>query len=145
MFNASFFAACILPLSTVFTVCEGLGFESGVDKRFHEAPEFYWLYTLLVGLGAGVILWPNFPLVKMILFSQVLNGVLLPFVLIYMVMLINKKGLMKEWTNSAAYNAVAWVSVAIMIGLTLALAAITLKQMVPQAKVMPSTSAPLAH
>ena len=60
-----------------------------------------------------------------------LNGVLLPFVLIYMVMLINKKGLMKEWTNSAAYNAVAWVSVVIMIGLTLALASITIKQMMP--------------
>ena len=129
LFNASFFAACILPLSTAFTVCEGLGFESGVDKRFHEAPEFYWLYTLLIVFGAGVILWPNFPLVKMILASQVLNGVLLPFVLIYMVLLINKKGLMKEWTNSAAYNAVAWVSVAIMIGLTLALASITVKQM----------------
>ncbi len=98
-------------------------------SAFNEAPEFYWLYTLLVALGAGVILWPNFPLVKMILASQVLNGVLLPFVLIYMVLLINKKGLMKEWTNSAAYNAVAWVSVAIMIGLTLALASITVKQM----------------
>jgi NRAMP (natural resistance-associated macrophage protein)-like metal ion transporter len=145
LFNASFFAACILPLSTVFTVCEGLGFESGVDKRFHEAPEFYWLYTLLVGLGAAVILWPNFPLVKMILASQVLNGVLLPFVLIYMVILINKKGLMKEWTNSAAYNAVAWVSVAIMIGLTLALASITVKQMFPQAKLTPATSAPVAQ
>ena len=146
LFNASFFAACILPLSTVFTVCEGLGFESGVDKRFHEAPEFYWLYTLLVVLGAGVILWPNFPLVKMILSSQVLNGVLLPFVLIYMVLLINKKGLMKEWTNSAAYNAVAWVSVAIMIGLTLALASITVKQMMPQAECAPpAASAPVAQ
>ncbi len=122
----------------MFTVCEGLGFESGVDKRFHEAPEFYWLYTLLVVLGAGVILWPNFPLVKMILASQVLNGVLLPFVLIYMVLLINKKGLMKEWTNSAAYNAVAWVSVAIMIGLTLALASITVKQMMQQASAAPA-------
>jgi len=129
LFNASFFAACILPISTAFTVCEGLGFESGVDKRFSEAPAFYWLYTLLVVLGAGVILWPNFPLVKMILFSQVVNGVLLPVVLIYMVMLINKKGLMKEWTNSHLYNAVAWVSVVIMIGLTLALASITVKQM----------------
>jgi hypothetical protein len=130
----------------VFTVCEGLGFESGVDKRFHEAPEFYWLYTLLVALGAGVILWPNFPLVKVILASQVLNGVLLPFVLIYMVLLINKKGLMKEWTNSAAYNGIAWISVAIMIGLTLALAAITVKQMMPQAKaILPSTSAAVAQ
>jgi len=82
-----------------------------------------------VVLGAGVILWPNFPLVKMILWSQVVNGVLLPVVLIYMVMLINKKSLMKEWINSHIYNAVAWVSVVIMIGLTLALAAITVKQM----------------
>ena len=145
LFNASFFAACILPLSTVYTVCEGLGFESGVDKRFHEAPEFYWLYTLLVVLGAGVTLWPNFPLVKMILWSQVLNGVLLPFVLIYMVLLINKKGLMKEWTNSRIYNAVAWVSVVIMIGLTLTLAAITVRQMSPAASVSPAKSSrPLA-
>ena len=146
LFNASFFAACILPLSTVFTVCEGLGFESGVDKRFHEAPEFYWLYTLLVVVGAGVTLWPNFPLVKMILWSQVLNGVLLPFVLIYMVLLINKKGLMKEWTNSRIYNAVAWVSVVIMIGLTLTLAAITVRQMSPSATATPLESTrPLAE
>jgi NRAMP (natural resistance-associated macrophage protein)-like metal ion transporter len=128
LFNASFFAACILPLSTVYTVCEGLGFESGLDKRFHEAPVFYWLYTLLVVLGAGVILIPNFPLIKMILFSQVINGVLLPFVLIYMILLINKRGLMKEWTNSRSYNLIAWVSVAVMIGLTLALVAISIKQ-----------------
>jgi len=128
LFNASFFAACILPLSTVYTVCEGLGFESGLDKRFNEAPVFYWLYTLLVVLGAGVILIPNFPLIKMILFSQVINGVLLPFVLIYMIALINKKGLMKEWTNSRSYNTIAWVSVVVMIGLTLALVAISIKQ-----------------
>ena len=146
LFNASFFAACILPLSTVFTVCEGLGFESGVDKRFHEAPEFYWLYTLLVALGAGIILWPGFPLVKMILWSQVLNGVLLPFVLIYMVLLINKGSLMKEWTNSRIYNAVAWVSVVIMIGLTLALAAISVRQMTQAASAKPAGSTrPLAE
>jgi len=145
LFNASFFAACILPLSTVFTVCEGLGFESGVDKRFHEAPEFYWLYTLLIVLGGGVILWPNLPLVKMILGSQVLNGVLLPFVLIYMVLLINKKALMKEWTNSAAYNAVAWVSVAVMIGLTLALASITVKQLMQESASAPARSTPVAQ
>ena len=93
-----------------------------------------------------MILWPNFPLVKTILASQVLNGVLLPFVLIYMVILINKKGLMKEWTNSRAYNAVAWVSVAIMIGLTLALASITVKQMMPQANAAPAgRSTPVAQ
>jgi Mn2+/Fe2+ NRAMP family transporter len=127
LFNASFFAACILPLSTVYTVCEGLGFESGVDKKFAEAPIFYWLYTLLVAVGAAVILWPEFPLVKMILFSQVINGILLPFVLIYMILLINKKGLMKEWTNSRLYNLISWSSVVVIIGLTLALAAITVK------------------
>ena len=127
LFNASFFAACILPLSTVYTVCEGLGFESGVNRRFHEAPIFYWLYTLLIAVGAGVILLPNFPLVQMILFSQVINGVLLPFVLIFMILLVNRRGLMKEWTNSGLYNLVSWASVAIMIGLTLALVAITIK------------------
>jgi Mn2+/Fe2+ NRAMP family transporter len=142
LFNASFFAACILPLSTVFTVCEGLGFESGVDKRFHEAPVFYWLFTLLIVLGGGVILWPNFPLVKMILFSQVINGVLLPVVLIYMVMLINKKSLMREWTNSKLYNAVAWISVIIMIGLTLALASITVKQMAQSASISAPAGSP---
>jgi NRAMP (natural resistance-associated macrophage protein)-like metal ion transporter len=147
LFNASFFAACILPLSTVFTVCEGLGFESGVDKRFHEAPVFYWLFTLLIVLGGGIILWPNFPLVKMILLSQVINGILLPVVLIYMVMLINKKSLMREWTNSRLYNAVAWVSVIIMIGLTLALASITVKQMIQSARAEPAApvSRPLAE
>src|SRR5713226_502588 len=84
LFNASLFAACILPLSTAYSVCEGLGFESGVNKRFREAPIFYWLYTLLIVVGGAVILIPGFPLVKMILFSQVINGVLLPFILIFM-------------------------------------------------------------
>jgi Mn2+/Fe2+ NRAMP family transporter len=129
LFNASLFAACILPLSTSYSVCEGLGFESGVNKKFREAPIFYWLFTLLIVVGAGIILTPNFPLVKMILFSQVINGVLLPFVLIFMTLLINKRGLMKEWTNSRFYNVVAWASVALMIGLTLALTAISIQGM----------------
>ncbi len=127
LFNASFFAACILPLSTAYTVCEGLGFESGVDRKFSEAPIFYWLYTLLIVLGAAVILIPKVNLVAMVLFSQVINGVLLPFVLIYVILLINRKGLMKEWTNSPFYNLISWASVAIMIGLTLALVAISIK------------------
>jgi Mn2+/Fe2+ NRAMP family transporter len=128
LFNASFFAACILPLSTAYTVCEGLGFESGIDRRFNEAPIFYWLYTLLIAGGAAVVLLPKFNLFSFILFSQVINGVLLPFVLIYMILLINKRGLMKEWTNSRFYNAIAWASVVIMIGLTLTLVAISVKQ-----------------
>ncbi len=129
LFNASLFAASILPLSTAYSVCEGLGFEAGVNKRFREAPIFYWLYTLLIVIGAGVVLIPDFPLIKMILWSQVLNGVLLPFVLIFMIMLVNKTELMGKWTNSRGYNFIAWVSVAIMIGLTLALVGITLRGM----------------
>jgi NRAMP (natural resistance-associated macrophage protein)-like metal ion transporter len=129
LFNASLFAACILPLSTAYSVCEGLGFESGVNRRFSEAPIFYWLFTLLIVVGAGVILTPHFPLVKMILFSQVVNGVLLPFVLIFMTLLINKRDIMQEWTNSRFYNVVSWVSVALMIGLTLALVAISIQDM----------------
>src|SRR5712671_580047 len=94
LFNASLFAACILPLSTAYSVCEGLGFESGVNKRFKEAPIFYWLFTGLIVVGAAVILTPNFPLIKMILLSQVINGALLPFVLIFMTILVNKSKLM---------------------------------------------------
>jgi len=108
-------------------VCEGLGFESGVNKRLREAPIFYFLYTALIVVGAGVILWPNFPLVKMILLSQVLNGVLLPLVLIFMILLINKKDLMGEWTNSGWVNAASWFTVVFMIGLTLAYVAISIR------------------
>jgi NRAMP (natural resistance-associated macrophage protein)-like metal ion transporter len=74
LFNASLFAASILPISTAYAVCEGLGFESGLDKKFSEAPFFYWLYTGLIVAGAGVILWPNLPLVKITILSQVVNG-----------------------------------------------------------------------
>ncbi len=99
------------------------------NRRFREAPIFYWLFTGLIVLGASVILLPNFPLVKMSLFSQVINGVLLPVVLIFMVLLVNKERVMKEWVNSRFYNVVAWTAVVIMIGLTAALVAITLRDL----------------
>lgn len=127
LFNASLFAACILPLSTAYTVCEGLGFESGVNFRFREAPIFYWLFTSLIVVGGGVVLLPGFPLVRAILLSQVLNGILLPLVLVFMILLVNKTRLMRDWTNSQGYNLVAWSAVVIMIGLTLALTGITLR------------------
>jgi NRAMP (natural resistance-associated macrophage protein)-like metal ion transporter len=130
LFNASIFAASILPISTAYTVCEALGFESGVNKTFREAPIFYWLFTGLIVVGGGVILIPQFPLIRMILLSQVVNGVLLPFILIFMTLLVNKPSLMKDWTNSRFYNVVSWTSVALMIGLTLALVGITLKDLV---------------
>jgi Mn2+/Fe2+ NRAMP family transporter len=129
LFNASIFAACILPLSTAYSVCEGLGFEAGVNKRMREAPVFYFLYTLLIAVGAGVVLLPGFPLVRMILLSQVLNGVLLPFVLIFMILLINRQDLMGEWINPRWFNQVSWITVVVMIGLTLALVGITVRGM----------------
>jgi Mn2+/Fe2+ NRAMP family transporter len=119
LFNASLFSASILPLSTAYTVCEGLGFESGVDKGFKEAPFFYWFYTSLIVLGAGVVLIPNFPLVKVIILSQVLNGVLLPVIMIFMLKLINKYELMGEHTNSRWFNWVAWTTAVIVTGLSL--------------------------
>ena len=115
LFNASLFAACILPLSTAYTVCEGLGFESGLDKGFSDARFFYWFYTLLLALGAAVVLIPNFPLIKVIIGSQVLNGVLLPVVLIFMLRLINKHELMGKYTNSRWFNVVAWLTAIIVI------------------------------
>jgi Mn2+/Fe2+ NRAMP family transporter len=118
LFNASFFAASVLPISTAYSVCEGLGFESGVDKKFREAPFFYWLYTLLIAAGAAVVLIPNFPLVAMTILSQVLNGVLLPFVLYFMLKLVNNKALMGKHTNSHWFNVVAWATTVIVVGLT---------------------------
>ena len=118
LFNASLFAASILPLSTAYVVCEGMGFEHGLDKGWKEAPFFYWFYTLLIAAGAGMLLIPDFPIVKFTILSQVLNGVLLPVVLIYMLKLINKKDLMGKYTNSHWFNAVAWSTAVIVIGLT---------------------------
>jgi Mn2+/Fe2+ NRAMP family transporter len=127
LFNASLFAASILPLSTAYTVCEGLGFESGVGRKFSEAPAFYWLYTALIVAGGAVILIPGLPLVKITVFSQVVNGAVLPFVLIFMLLLINKKELMGEYVNKPTFNIIAWATTAIMIGLTVLLVYGTLR------------------
>jgi Mn2+/Fe2+ NRAMP family transporter len=121
LFNASLFAASILPLSTAYTVCEGLGFESGIDKKFGEAPFFYWLYTGLIIAGGAVVLIPRFPLVKVAVLSQVLNGVLLPFILIFMLLLVNKRDLMGKHVNSRAFNVIAWITAIVMIGLSVAM------------------------
>ena len=114
LFNASFFAASVLPLSTAYVVCEGLGVESGVDKRFREAPFFYWLYTLLIVGGAAVVLIPHFPLIRWSIESQTLNGILLPVVVVLMLILINRRDLMGEHVNSHWFNAVAWVTAVIV-------------------------------
>jgi NRAMP (natural resistance-associated macrophage protein)-like metal ion transporter len=121
LLNASLFAASILPLSTAYTVCEGLGFESGLDKGFREAKFFYWLYSLLLFAGAAVVLIPNFPLVKFSILSQVLNGILLPFVLVFMLKLINKHELMGKYTNTRLLDAIAWTTAIIVTGLSMVL------------------------
>lgn len=118
LFNAGVFSAAILPLSTAYSVCEGLGWESGVNKRFKEAPQFYFLITFLIVVGAGVILLPNMPLIKIMLISQVLNGILLPIILVYMLRLSNNKKLMGENVNSRAFNVFTWSICLVIILLT---------------------------
>jgi NRAMP (natural resistance-associated macrophage protein)-like metal ion transporter len=120
LFNASLFAASILPLSTAYTVCEGLGVESGVDKSFQEAPFFYWLYTLLIVGGATtVLLLPDSQLINFAILSQVLNGILLPAIIILMLLLINREDLMGDHKNSRLWNVIAWGTSVIVIGMTM--------------------------
>lgn len=121
LLNASLFAASILPLSTAHVICEGLGFEGGIDRKFSEAPIFYWLYTILIVVGAGIILIPGAPLLRILILSQVANGIWLPVVSIFILLLVNRSDLMGDQVNSRGFNAVAWVSTAAMIVLTLVL------------------------
>ncbi|HEX7623958.1 MAG TPA: divalent metal cation transporter, partial [Anaeromyxobacteraceae bacterium] len=130
LFNASFFAAAILPLSTAYYVCEAFGWDSGVDKKYGEARQFYWLYTSILATGALVVLIPRLPLVRIMLVSQVVNGVLLPFVLIFMLLLINQEKLMGTYRNGRWFNAIAWGTTVVMIALTLYLVAIGVRDLV---------------
>lgn len=119
--NASLFSACILPLATAYYVCEGLGFEAGINKRPREAPVFYSLYTGLIVFGAlAVIVLSQSKQIPVILLSQVINGILLPFVLIFMLRLVNRKDLMGDYRNTRVFNAIAWTTCVVMIVLTAA-------------------------
>ena len=120
LLNASLFAASILPLSTAFLVCEGMGWENGVNKKFSEAPQFYGLYSLLIFLGAGIILLPKIPLFSVMYISQIVNGIVLPAILIFMLLLINNKKLMGEYANKRTYNIISWATVAVLTVLTVA-------------------------
>lgn len=121
LLNASIFSACILPLSTAYSVCEGMGWEVGVSRRFREAPQFYVLYTAIIIIGATVILLPRVKLIPIMLLSQAANGILLPFVLIFMLLLVNNKRLMGKYTNSKIYNIFTIFTIVAMIGLSIAL------------------------
>jgi len=122
LLNASLFAASILPLSTSYVVCEALGFESGIDRKFGEAKIFYALYTALIFVGAFLVLALGKYAKAILLWSQVLNGFLLPAVLIFVLILVNRKDLMGDKVNSRGFNWVAWISTIAMIGLTLVVA-----------------------
>jgi Mn2+/Fe2+ NRAMP family transporter len=126
--NASLFAASILPLSTAFYICEAMGWEAGVNKTFKEAPQFMWLYTGMIVIGGAIILIPKVPLILIMLLSQVLNGVLLPFVLIFILILINKEKIMGRHVNGRLYNGISWVAVGILIMVTLLLIWATFQQ-----------------
>jgi NRAMP (natural resistance-associated macrophage protein)-like metal ion transporter len=118
LFNASLFAASILPLSTTYFVCEAFGWESGIDKRRENAPQFYFLYTAMIAVGAGLVLIPGLPLLKILLWSQTANGVLLPFILIFMLLLAGDPRLMGRYRNGPVLGAVAWLTTAGLIALT---------------------------
>ncbi len=118
LINASLFAAGVLPLSTSYYICEAMGWELGIDKDFRKAPQFFWLFTGSIVVSVCIILVPQVPLVMVMYVSQVINGVVLPFVLILMLLLINDRRLMGGYVNGPVFNAVAWATVAALIGLT---------------------------
>ncbi|MGB6599119.1 MAG: Nramp family divalent metal transporter [Candidatus Acidiferrum sp.] len=121
LLNASLFAASILPLSTAHVICEGLGFEAGIDHKFKDAKIFYGLYTVLIAVGAGIILIPHVPIWKIFIFSQVGNGIWLPIVIIFILLLVNRRDLMGDHVNTLTFNIVAWATAIAMIILTLVL------------------------
>lgn len=121
LINAALLSAAILPLATAYNICEGLGVESGINKKPSEAPVFYGLYTFLIAGGAAFVLIPQIPLIKLILYSQVLNGVLIPFVVLFMLRLVNRADIMGKYRNSTLANIIAWATSAVMIVLAIAL------------------------
>jgi NRAMP (natural resistance-associated macrophage protein)-like metal ion transporter len=126
LFGASVLAASVLPLSTSYAICEAFGWESGIGKKWSEAPVFFGLYTALIIIGAGVVLFPKINLIRIMLVSQEVNGILIPVILVYMLKLINNKELMGEYVNSKIYNAIAWATVIFVIALTVLLLVLTM-------------------
>ncbi len=121
LFIASVFAATILPITAAFYICEAFGFEAGIDKKLKEAPQFYTLYTAILIIGAGIILIPGAPLISITLWSQRINGIMLPIVLISMIKIINKEEVMGKYVNKPINNIISWFTIIILIVLSLAL------------------------
>ncbi len=118
LFVASIFSATILPVATAFYVCEAFGFEAGIEKKWREAPQFYWLYTVILVISAGIILIPNAPLIEITLWSQRINGILLPVILICMMLLVNNKEVMGKYTNKLFNNIIGWATIVILVMLS---------------------------
>ena len=127
LLNASLFAASILPLSTAYTICEAFGWEASVNRKFAEAPQFYGLYSLMIILGAAVILFPDIPLIPIMFYSQVINGVLLPVILIFMLILVNDRRIMGKFTNGWVLNLISFVTIAVLILLSGAMVVTTFR------------------
>lgn len=121
LFIASVFAATILPITAAFYICEAFGFEAGIDKKLKEAPQFYTIYTAILAIAAGIILIPDVPLISITLWSQRINGILLPVVLVSMMIIINKKDVMGKYVNKPVNNIIGWVTIVILICLSLTL------------------------
>jgi Mn2+/Fe2+ NRAMP family transporter len=121
LLNAALLGAAILPLTTAYHVCEGLGWDAGINKKWKEAPQFYFLFTATLVFGVLVVLIPKAPLLNIMFFSQVLNGVLIPFILVFMLSLVNDKDLMGKNVNTPILNIIAWITSAALILLTVAM------------------------
>ena len=121
LLNASLFAASILPLSTAYTICEAFGWESSLNKKFVDAPQFYGIYGFMILLGAGIILLPNVPLIGIMYYSQVINGIVLPMILVFMIILINDRKIMGDYVNGIVFNVIAWTTVIVLGALSLGL------------------------
>ncbi len=125
LLSASLLAACVLPLTAAYAICEAFGWEAGIDRSWSEAPAFNGIYTFVIAFGALVILLPGLDLIKIMVFSQAINGVLLPFLLIFMMGIVNDRHIMGRYSNGPVYNILSWTTIIVVIGLTVALLAMT--------------------
>lgn len=126
LLSASLLAACVLPLTAAYAICEAFGWEAGLDRSWNEAPMFNSIYTFVIAFGALFIMLPRLDLIGIMVFSQAINGVLLPFLLIFMIRIVNDRRIMGRFVNGPVYNLLSWSTVTVVIGLTAALLLMTL-------------------
>ncbi|HHJ98736.1 MAG TPA: divalent metal cation transporter, partial [Actinobacteria bacterium] len=126
LLSASLLAAAVLPLTAAYAICEAFGWESGLDRSWSEAPLFNGVYTLVIIASAAVILVPGIHLIGIMLVSQVINGILLPFLLVFMMRIVNDRSVMGRHVNGRAHNMLAWGTILMVIALTAMLLVMTL-------------------